>query len=520
MELLKKNIHMNKVKCKSNVQVTLDDDFNVPDVKPDIERIIKEQGNIVILDMKPMSSKLLVKGKLEFQLLYASDNPTRPIQTIHGELPFEEMVNMDETCSEDLVVAKWMIDDLSANLINSRKISVKSIVSFLFQVEDSYDEETAVAIEGDSTTYVQNKTIHVTQLAMNKKDTVRIKDEITLPTGKPNIFEILYYTLELRGVETRLLENKISIKGDILLFLLYMGESENQTLQYYETELPFSNVVDCNGLNEEMISNIGVSILKKDIEIKPDSDGEERILDCEIVLELDMKVYEEEEVDIISDIYSTSKEVIPVMKETGYENLLLKNNSKMRIADRVTLDSGQPRMLQLCNVAGNINIDEEIQTENGIQLSGILEVQILYITEVDERPLDVLRGSIPFEQIIEVKGIQKNCIYQISPSIEQISGILMDGETVEIKASINLDAIVFDVIVEPVMKEIKVEEFNPEKMQELPSIVGYIVKPNETLWNIAKRFYTTIENIMEVNELEVGEVSPGDKLVLMKDRCC
>ena len=76
------------------------------------------------------------------------------------------------------------------------------------------------AINTKEITQVLNKKIDITQLAINKKDTYRIKDEITLPTGKPNIFEVLYYELELRNVETRLIDNKITIKGDLLLFVL------------------------------------------------------------------------------------------------------------------------------------------------------------------------------------------------------------------------------------------------------------------------------------------------------------
>ena len=35
-----------------------------------------------------------------------------------------------------------------------------------------------------------------------------------------------------------------------------------------------------------------------------------------------------------------------------------------------------------------------------------------------------------------------------------------------------------------------------------PSIVIYIVKKGDTLWNIAKRYKTTIENIIELNNIE------------------
>ena len=43
-----------------------------------------------------------------------------------------------------------------------------------------------------------------------------------------------------------------------------------------------------------------------------------------------------------------------------------------------------------------------------------------------------------------------------------------------------------------------------------------LIHSGDTLWDIAKKFYTTIENIMELNGLESEEVKPGDGLLLMK----
>ncbi len=44
MDLTKKYIHMNREKGKAVTQITLDDDFNVPDMKPDLIRIILDKG--------------------------------------------------------------------------------------------------------------------------------------------------------------------------------------------------------------------------------------------------------------------------------------------------------------------------------------------------------------------------------------------------------------------------------------------------------------------------------------------
>lgn len=506
---------MNKLKCKSNLQLTLDDDFNVPDIKPDIVQIIKEQGSIVVQDIKAMNGKAMIKGALKFNLLYISEDELRPIHNISGEIPFDEVINMDETCVEDSISAKWNLDDLTTSMINSRKISVKSIVTFTFTAEDAYDEETGVAVEDDNYVKCQNKTIDITQLAISKKDTFRIKDEIMLPTGKPNLFELLYEEAEIRNLEIRLVENKINLMGDIQLFVLYVGEEEEKRLQYFDTEVPFKGEVDCSGCRPDMISNIEVSILNKDLEIKPDADGEERMIDMEVVLNLDIKVYEEESLTILSDAYSTAKQLTPIRKEAYYENLLIKNNSKARVSERVQL-KGQSKILQVCNTTGNIRLDEMEVVSGGIEINGVLEVQILYITGEDDKPIGSLKGVLPFTQLVEVKDMKENSVYDIRPFVEQIGVIVVDSEEVEVKASINLDTIVFDKIVEPIIIDIKEEELGTDLLQGMPGVIGYIVKPEDTMWSIAKQFYTTIEEVMELNDLTNELVITGDKLLIMK----
>lgn len=516
MDLLKKNIHMNKLKCKSSVQLTLDDDFNVPDVKPDISSMIKEQGNIVIYEIKPMNGKLLAKGALQFNILYISEEDSRPVHHLSGEIPFEETINMDEACAEDSIIVKWDLEDLSTGLINSRKVSVKAIVSFAFAAEDVYDEETAVAVEGDDNVQSKTKKMNITQLAVNKKDTFRIKDEVSIPSNKPNIFEILYSEADLRNTDIRMQDEKISLKGELVLFVLYASEDEEHPIQYIETEVPYSGSIDCNGCLEEMIPDIDLSINTKDIEVKPDSDGEERVIDIEVVLNLDIKAYEEDELDILCDVYSTAKDLIPTFKDAYYENLLVKNNSKARITDRIKKSGAQPGIMQICNAYGSVKIDEMQVVDGGIEVDGVIEVQIMYITDEDRRPLSSIKGMIPFAQTIEVKQIGNNSFFEVKPNLESISVMLLDSDEVEVKAGVNLATIVFDRITEPIITEVVQQDIDFKKLQEMPSIVGYIAKPNDSLWSIAKKYYTTIDTIKEINQLEQETIKIGDKILIVK----
>ena len=81
---------------------------------------------------------------------------------------------------------------------------------------------------------------------------------------------------------------------------------------------------------------------------------------------------------------------------------------------------------------------------------------------------------------------------------------------------INLNALVMKQRETGIIQNIEERELDREKLRNMPGIVGYQVQPQDTLWDIAKRFYTTIDTILELNEMENETIKPYDTLVLMK----
>ena len=70
LELVKKNIHMNRWKGNATSQITLDDDFIVPDTMDDVDQVILDSGEIVIESVKNQGERVLVRGKMDFNVLY------------------------------------------------------------------------------------------------------------------------------------------------------------------------------------------------------------------------------------------------------------------------------------------------------------------------------------------------------------------------------------------------------------------------------------------------------------------
>ena len=92
MELKKQQIHMNRWKGNVTTQVTLDDDFIVPDTMDDMAQVLLDNGEIQIESVKNQGEKVLVKGKLDFQVLYR--RAEGGLQTLGGTIPFEEGINV------------------------------------------------------------------------------------------------------------------------------------------------------------------------------------------------------------------------------------------------------------------------------------------------------------------------------------------------------------------------------------------------------------------------------------------
>ena len=82
-------------KAKSFSQITLDDDFIVRDNKPDVLRIIYSKGDVDLEEIKIGNQVIWLTGKLYFSVLYQSDDENRRLESVNGEIPFQEKMIMD-----------------------------------------------------------------------------------------------------------------------------------------------------------------------------------------------------------------------------------------------------------------------------------------------------------------------------------------------------------------------------------------------------------------------------------------
>ena len=516
MEFQKIKLHRSEKNGAAVTQITLDDDYNVPDYRQDIVKVIKERGELRFDEVKAMEGAAWIKGSLVFKVLYRSDKQEGKISCLRGEIPFQERLNMDGLSEYDTVHAAGNIEDLTIGVINSRKLNIRAVIVLTAAAEKEADEELTCELL-DGSAYEQNIVEReALKLLAVRRDICRQKSEAVLPSSKPNIHEILWQSMQLRNVESRLTEGNIRLSGEILVSILYNDEEKVEHLSWYETTVPLDVQAECGVMENDCIWQVQMTPVTMELEVKPDYDGEERILVMELALDTNIRIWKEEKITLLTDLYSLQKEVKPVFCECPLERLLVKNAAKCRLTEQMELKEDKEKVLQICSCEGKVLLERQEIKSDGVLAEGMIEVSILYITPDDHMPVGAVQEIYPFSQLVEIPEMSEQAKVELDASLEQLSAVMLDQEHVEIRAAVRLDLLAF---VQESMQNIEdatETELDLEMLRNRPGLVGYIAKTGDDLWTIAKENHTTIQNIMETNHRKSEVLLAGEKVLIVK----
>lgn len=515
MELEKKKIYMDRMKYRAGTQIALEDDRNLQDNKPDIARVLGQMGTIRLEELKPASDHVTMRGKLYYKVLYQSDEDLR-LCFVEGSIPFEEQVHMEGLSPEELVQAKWELEDMTIGMINSRKLSIQAVACFELFVEELYEEQISVELQdlsNDSGIECRKKTLDMAGITVLKKDIFRIREEMELPQSLPNIDSLIWDDIEISELEFKAVEEKIFVKGEMKVFFLYEPQSEEKGVQIFSTTIPISGSLDCQGCRDDLISDIRFQVSQQDLEIHEDYDGERRVISLEMVLDLYIKLYQEEKTEILDDCYGLRKEVQLRKKEIEYRTMLIRCTGKSRLSEEISAE-GVPRGAKLLHYHASVQKEGEQLTEKGMELLGAVEADFLLRDEEDNR-FYRLHAGIPFKYLLETPGVGTADICSLKICLDNLTAA-NTGDSWELKGVLSFDMAAFQRAKEEMIQEIELCEPDAEKYKKTPGMVGYVVKSGDSLWDIGKRYMVSIENLKEMNHMSRDEIQAGDKILIVR----
>lgn len=515
MNFSREDVHTSILKASKYSQLTIDEDFNIPEAKGDIEKIIAKDGYVIVENVISEDGRVKVIGTVYFQVLYKCSSDSSDMEIYGAEIPFEDRVNVDEMTKNNPADSLCRLEDLTISMINSRKIEVRGLLGNLVNIYDNVNINCAVDLENGQGLECLSKDISITETAISKRDVFKLKENVEIPQNKPNIKEILWSSVELRNMETRPLTDKISVRGEVEIFVIYRGEEEHLPIQYLFSARTISKEIECQDSREEMILDAECMLGKGDVTIDRDADGEERVILVDYSVDMNIKMYEDKNIRILTDLYSPQLETHPITEKMHYENLVMRNSAKAKITHRKRVEDSSYKMMQICHVFGSVDLDDISVLDGEIKIEGVVKTNILYVSDSDD-PMNCMETEIPFEYTVDSISVSPTDSIRIIPCLDQLGASLVNSGEIEIKAQVNLGITVFAKSCVDVITDMTVSPIDYEKKADMPGIVGYVVKNGDTIWSIARKFYATTESIRSINNLESDNIKAGDRLIIVK----
>ena len=515
MKFSTQNIHMNRICDATMTQFVLQQDINLSENKPDIASICMKKAQVELEEIHTFTDVVQIRGRLEYSILYETEEDGLRLDTVQSQIPFEETISVRGVASGDSVKMMAQLEDFSISIINTRKLSMQAVVLLNVSKEELYTVSLPVDLTEETSCSVCRKKDKLSQIILSKKDVYRIRQEKSIPPEYPAIAQILWKDICLREMECRGMDGKISLQGNLDVFVLYEADDAQMGVKTLEMTLPFSGNIPCEDLESGMISDVKWSLSGSELLCRPDGEGEMRLLGVETTIALDMNVYREKDVEYIGDIYSTSHKLLPKAEKYVFQRLLAKVNGKCRISQQVEMQQSQGNVLKLLYARGQIFMDNIELVEEGICVEGALAVQVLCITDDDALPYETFEKNIPYSYVLEVRGDLKKAP-PVACDLDKLDVALSSAGAMDVSAILSFHALAFEEEAIDVLTDYEAEPFGKDDEARRPGIVVYMVLPGDSLWSIGKKYYVTAEDIMRWNDLETDEIRPGQKLLIVK----
>lgn len=515
IDLIKERVKMEQNIETVNTQILMEGDVIVPDINPDIKEVLEHNANIVIDKVSVAENRINYIGKLEVQILYLSKGDMSEIYSMNSIIPIDDFLNVDDVNEDMWAEIVPTIQNVDYNILNDRKISIRSIINICAYGQKQEEVEFVTGTNDLLPKQIKKSKMNINKLIDKTSDRFIVKDQIMISKSSPNIKNILRKDAKIINKDVKCANGKVFVSAEVLVTVLYKGDAKESIIEIAEKEVSFNGYIEIPAVKDDMYCAVDLNVSDFFEEIKTDDDGEDRVIDVEVTIFANCKVYLEEEISLLEDGYIIGKELVLEKREIKYPVLVSRNKNQSTIKDVIQV-SGED-VLQVFKVTANSVIEDIIVNDDRLILEGIINVSVLYIAQSDDTPLCAYKTVLPFRQVVEVRGAKNHMSKKVTSCVDHIGFNMLSDKEIELRVLVSFNVEIIETHKKNIVVQAQMIDKSKEAIEKMPSMIIYIVQKGDTLWDIAKKYNTDIDDIVEVNGIENEDlIFEGQKLLILK----
>lgn len=476
----------------------------VPDYCPDIARIIDTEGKIYLHSRELRDGKAEVSGTVRVTVLYTPDGESG-VRTLDFAMPFSAESDAKAMPECVVLLAETEPELLETRALNPRKVFTRCKLVTRLTGYRRATAEFCTDAEADASLCIEKRreVQHTTALTHIADKDFTFSDELDLSPGREGAAEILSSRVSGSVTETKVVGSKLILKGMFTVCLLY--RSPEGRCCSTSGELPFSQIMEVDGAAEGSAATVRIQITGTDIQV--DGDHDNRKIAVTLYLHATALLRQEQDVTLLCDLYSTAYDLNydaqPLQLCDFAETLTRRQTVREVLEIGVVADS----ILTLSASPSAVSVSRE---SGGSTLRTAVAIRALYLDEggsalMAERNIDVsCQMDLPEDCRITA--------HALCP--EEVQGSLGD-RGIEVRFAVEFQAEAVSRKKKVCVSAAKISSETPKNLSGAPSLVLRCKNRQETLWDLAKRYNTTVPTILAANDLESEENASEEKLLLI-----
>ena len=476
----------------------------VPDYCPDIARVIEASGVVFLHSREVREGRAELSGTVQVTILYTPEGEGG-IRNLEFSVPFQVSSDNRSLAECTALAAETEAESLETRLLNPRKLFTHCKLVTRLTAYRRRPLTYAADVECDQPLEKRVERQHAVVLTQIAARDFTFTDELSISPGRPGAEELLSARVYPVVQETRIIGNKLIFKGIFTLSLLYLDLDGG--CNSYTGELPFSQILDVEGTPEDAQATVRLQLTGIDLQIGSDPDG--RQIEAALYLHAFALLRQERDLELLSDLYSTACEVrfeaAPLSAASWYDC----QTRRQSVRELLELGMAADAILAVRVQCGAVSVSREgadtvlrttaairvlYRDEGGVPLAAERRVDVSCETDLPENAAVTARASCPEEPQASIgeRGIEVR--FPVEFVIEA------ENEVKKIRvvsAQLDVDA--------------------PRDTSAAPSLVLRRLNPDETAWDLAKAYNSTIADILEANQFSEAEL-PRDRLLLIPRR--
>jgi len=484
------------------LEQAVDGDITLPEYCPDILRILKCGMEPSIHAVQTASERVNIEGSARITVLYAGEGGT--LQSFEQSYPFSRGADIGGLNDQCAVTAGARAEYANARAVSPRRLDIHGMLSIGVQARKRREDAVLVGLAGGGVQTLAEQ-VSLSSLEALHAVSFPLNEVIEIEPGAPAIDQIVLRHAVVAATEVKAIKNKLLVKGSLDLRVVYRSRGAKEPVQVLHT-MPISQIIEARGVSEVTANTLRLRISSVDAAPKADGSGEARLLEISARVSAEVRAYASMELAVVRDAYSTQGGVALEPRRLDTRQLL--ESFREGFTARDTFDvPGRIQGLQL--LTGELLPAEVAVKESAVAVTGRLKAHAVYLD--GEGQAATIEKELSFSFRRALKKTSAATLAEVEVEILSMQGSV-SGDTLEVRAELAACGDVFAVESRTVVGSVAQDE--GEAPPRRSPLTIYFAAGNEPLWEIAKRYRTTVEAVRQENELASDATTAGQMLLI------